>query len=171
MRRRRDRIGQRLGARIQGAIDRAVPIESTRPDSRNARTALSVGADRCAIVRCILASAALLVGVSYIMSCGDSSLVLQLAAGVLCVADRYDPLTQTADVRAGAQLAIEVWPEGCHASSCAQVVEASCSFPDEAELIASARFRIIDRPGDGGLDCTGDCSGVGTTMCEGPLPF
>jgi hypothetical protein len=120
--------------------------------------------------RISLASIAGSVAILLAVSCGDDSRRIEESPPtVLYIANRYDFGTQTAELRAGDRLTVEVWPSDCYSRNCTKVLEASCAFRDESALIVDATFRVVDRSGDGGHDCTGDCSGAGTATCEGPV--
>ncbi len=92
---------------------------------------------------------------------GECARGFDQAPARLCV--RGEPEGGMERLEAG-RVTLEVWPRGCHSSSCTRRLDIACGV-DEA-LAVEARFCIADVPG--AEACTDDCGGAGTATCYAP---
>ncbi len=83
----------------------------------------------------------------------------------LCVRGVTQDGAATEALLAGGAVRFQVFPKGCHSSSCTQVREASCAVQSATAgvVLLTGRFCLAST---GDTACTPDCSGGGFAGCE-----
>lgn len=95
----------------------------------------------------------------------DASPCTDTPVGRLCVRGAVAGGTGSEELTAGGKVLFQVFPKGCHSSSCTVVREASCAVRSASASAITLTGKFCLAP-TGAPGCTPDCSGGGFARCE-----